>query len=53
MKKSQEKAIKKLIKIGINYKDKVDIVYILKDIQRILNGEDFCVDYILKENYFN
>lgn len=45
------KAIKKLVDIGLNYD--VDRIYILEEIERILNGKEVKIKDIKVEDYYN
>ena len=51
MTKEQEKSIKKLTDIGLQYN--VDYIYILQDIKRILEGGQLKEENIFVENYLD
>lgn len=51
MNKEQEKSIKKLVDIGLQYS--VDYRYILQDIKSILDGGQLKSENILVENYLD
>lgn len=51
MTETQEKVIKKLVDIGLNYA--VDRIYVLEDIERVLNGKNYKLSDIKPENYYD
>lgn len=46
---SEVRCLKKLVDIGLNYD--VDRIYVLEDIERILNGQHIDYDKINPEDY--